>query len=193
MSRRNRGRPGTRARPDNQGDTECCTAFAVSKAVVECLDELDLDTKQDSISAILTSQDTCRKYADEFDGVKFKLQCTKRKDIDGPRHYGIALDIEKCNLSVFVEEHTEDKGKFVVDYRTQDDYHSMYAKNWDGIVKKVYGINSWGRVDSYYGVNTDDIRNIYRVRVRVKKNGKVVAETKNFGQKNLLPIDHIDV
>ena len=56
--------PGADAMTDDQGKSSTCTRFALSKAVVECLDDLDIDIRQTDICAHLVNQQTqvCNVY-----------------------------------------------------------------------------------------------------------------------------------
>ena len=44
----------------------------------------------------------------------------------------------------------------------------------------MFGINSWGVNDEYPSIGKDKIRFTYVVRVKISKDGKVAAKTKDF-------------
>ena len=72
--------PGGRPVPDDQGDLQVCTPFAMSKAVVDYfMTQCGVDIDQKAVTGILLKEhkDGAPRWPQEFDGKVFQFQDTQ--------------------------------------------------------------------------------------------------------------------
>ena len=118
--------PGGRPVPDNQGNLDVCTPFAVSKAIADGFmrkmfvpgEEVDID--QSTITGILLNEykDGVGRWPDEFDGKEFQFQ-----DKQG-RYWKSKLAVSQVNVGDFIMDitHPQPSNTYVLVYPVNPRY-----------------------------------------------------------------------
>ena len=168
--------PGARPVPDNQGELEVCTRFAISKGIVDgfmrkmFVRGKEVDISQDQVTMILINEhkDGDGKWPHEFNGKVYQF-----KD-SGNRYWKTKLSIHRISLRDFIDDVTSSHQlyTYVLVYALNPHYpqgekHCVYAEYFDIKRSSIECINSYGQRavdDPHPSIQINNAGNtIYRV------------------------------
>ena len=114
--------PKARARPQDQGETDLCSLYAIANATVETLMKENVDVSLEEVVPKLQQLDFVKvkggHHVTEFDGAKLKI--LKERGTGGTIE-NVTLEIKKHNIDRELLQHIKDENiSCVLDYIRQD-------------------------------------------------------------------------
>ena len=114
--------PKARARPQDQGETDLCSLYAIANATVETLMKENVDVSLEEVVPKLQQLDFVKvkggHHVTEFDGAKLKI--LKERGTGGTIE-NVTLEIKKHNIDQELLQHIKDENiSCVLDYIRQD-------------------------------------------------------------------------
>ena len=132
--------PGARPVPDNQGNLDVCTPFAMAKAIGDGFMRKifvrgeEVDINQSAVTGILLNEykDGVGRWPNEFNGKEFFFQDTKG------RYWKSKLAVSQVNVGDFIVDitHPQPSNTYVIVYPVDPRYpnrekHCVYAERFD--------------------------------------------------------------